>query len=147
MPGWESYRRRDIRQFKKTDVVNARGAPDVRLGVEYAKGRRCGQHRICGNLAWQDAKLLVEFRNSFMHFKPAWDHETDIHDGTLVKRLKLKMPVHRAYEIGFQFPYGFMTYDCTKWSLLTVLAFSAYFSTLLGLKDRFIGANLDYSLA
>jgi hypothetical protein len=41
---------------------------------------------------WDNAKLLVKFRNSLMHFKPAWDHE-EIHSGTLVTALKSKIPV------------------------------------------------------
>ena len=35
-----------------------------------------------GDQYWNDAKLLVSFRNSFMHFKPAWDYD-GIHDGAL----------------------------------------------------------------
>ena len=32
-----------------------------------------------------------------MHFKPAWDYE-DIHDGNLVKGLKTRIPIYRAYK-------------------------------------------------
>jgi hypothetical protein len=95
---------------------------------------------------WQDAKLLVEFRNSFMHFKPAWSYEATTHDGSLVKRLKGKIPIYRAYRANFQFPYGFLTYGCAKWSVETVLAFSADFSAALGVKDRFAAGHLDFSL-
>jgi hypothetical protein len=28
-----------------------------------------------GSAPWQDADLLVRFRNSFMHFKPSWDRD------------------------------------------------------------------------
>ncbi len=94
-----------------------------------------------GTAAWDNAKLLVSFRNSFMHFKPAWDHEKDIHEGALVGRLKTKIPIYRAYASNFQFPYGFMTYGCAKWAVESVLAFSASFTALLRVKDRFIGTH------
>jgi hypothetical protein len=67
-----------------------------------------------GNAGWQDAKLLVNFRNIFLHFKPAWDHEAAIHDSDLVKALKKKVPIYRAYESEFRFPHGFLTYGCAK---------------------------------
>jgi hypothetical protein len=97
-------------------------------------------------LSWEDARLLVEFRNTFMHFKPAWDDEEEIHEGDLVRKLKAKIPVARAYENRFQFPLGFITYGCAKWSIGTVLAFSANFSELLGVKDRFVDEHLDFTL-
>jgi hypothetical protein len=99
-----------------------------------------------GNKYWNDAKLLVRFRNSFMHFKPAWDYE-DIHDGALVRGLKTRIPIYRAYKDNFQFPYGFLTYDCAKWSVQSVLAFSAHFCALLGVKDRFSAAHLNFALS
>lgn len=94
---------------------------------------------------WNDAKLLVKFRNSFMHFKPAWDYE-DVHDGALVRSLKARVPIYRAYKESFQFPYGFLTYGCAKWSVQTVLAFSANFCALVGVKDRFSAAHLNFAL-
>jgi hypothetical protein len=96
--------------------------------------------------SWVDAKLLVSFRNSFMHFKPAWDREKDTHDGSLVRKLKTKIAVYSAYRSSFMFPYGFMTYDCAKWSVQSVLCFSERFNSLVGLKDRFSSQNLDISL-
>jgi hypothetical protein len=38
-----------------------------------------------GKEAWHNAKLLVKFRNEFMHFKPSWDSD-DVHSGGLVAR-------------------------------------------------------------
>ena len=55
-----------------------------------------------------------------MHFKPAWDYE-DIHDGNLVKGQKTRIPIYRAYKDRFQFPYGFLTYGCAKWSVQSFL--------------------------
>ena len=98
-----------------------------------------------GNIYWCDAKLLVSFRNSFMHFKPAWDYE-DIHGGALVRGLKARIPTYRAYKDSFQFPYGFLTYGCTKWSVQSVLAFSGHFCGLLGVKDRFSATHLNFAL-
>jgi hypothetical protein len=99
-----------------------------------------------GTAAWKDAKLLANFRNSFMHFKPAWDHEKATHDSDLVKALKSKVPVCPAYQSNFQFPYGFMTYGCARWSVQSVPAFSSEFSTLLGVKDTFVAPGLNFTL-
>ncbi|WP_140887077.1 hypothetical protein [Muricoccus nepalensis] len=88
-----------------------------------------------GEAAWQSAELLVKFRNALMHFKPAWDHEKDVHDGKLATALRNKIPTHPAYQTSFQFPHGYMTYGCARWSVLGVLAFSKAFSALLGVND------------
>jgi hypothetical protein len=98
-----------------------------------------------GSLAWQDADLLVKFRNSFMHFKPAWDHDS-IHTGKLTEGLKSRIKVVGSWHGNFLFPYGFMTYDCAKWSVSTVLAFSHSFSLLLGVHDKFAGVHSDFRL-
>lgn len=92
-----------------------------------------------GSLAWQDAALLVRFRNALMHFKPAWDSETDIHDGKWVRTLKAKVPISPGYQSNFMFPYGFMTYGCAKWAVQSSKAFAAQFSSLIGVPDRFAG--------
>jgi hypothetical protein len=98
-----------------------------------------------GNTYWNNAKLLVNFRNYFMHFKPAWDYE-DIHDGPLARGLKVRIPIYRAYKDNFEFPYGFLTYGCTKWSVQSVLAFSDHICALLGVKDKFSAAPLNFAL-
>jgi hypothetical protein len=80
-----------------------------------------------------------------MHFKPAWDYE-DIHDGPLARGLKVRIPIYRAYKDNFEFPYGFLTYGCTKWSVQGVLAFSDHICALLGVKDKFSAAPLNFAL-
>ena len=89
-----------------------------------------------GTEQWHNAKLLVKFRNEFMHFRPSWDDD-DIHTGDFVGAMRRKVPVVEAYKAKFLFPYGFMTYGCAKWSVQTVQNFSAEFSDLLGVKDKF----------
>lgn len=101
---------------------------------------------VTGNAIWNDAGNLVAFRNYFMHFKPAWDHETAIHDSKLVNSLKPRISISPGYKESFMFPYGFMTYGCAKWSIETVLAFSAQYSQLIGVNNRFSTPHLDYSL-
>jgi hypothetical protein len=94
---------------------------------------------------WKDAKHLVSFRNHFVHFRPAWDYE-EIREGGFVQALKDKITVYRAYEKKFQFPYGFKTYGCAKWSVSTVLAFSKSFTGQMGLTERLVGNHFDFSL-
>jgi hypothetical protein len=90
---------------------------------------------------WEDAALLFKFRNKFVHFTPAWDHETKVHDGDIVKDLKGKVPVSPAYQSVFMFPYGFLTYGCAKWAVETARNFASDFSVLVGVKDRFAGGS------
>jgi hypothetical protein len=40
-----------------------------------------------GSYPWQNADLLVRFRNRFMHFRPSWDTD-DIQNDNLVKELR-----------------------------------------------------------
>lgn len=115
-------------------------------------GNAMGKYRKLGLLldktpvtdspAWQNADLLFRFRNSFMHFKPAWDSETDIHDGTLVRGLKNRVPITPAYQSNFMFPYGFLTYGCAKWAVESARTFSAEFCGLIVVKDRFAGGTV-----
>jgi hypothetical protein len=98
-----------------------------------------------GNSAWENAGFLVELRDSFMHFRPAWDQD-GIHSGKLAKFLRNKVPVASAFEKDFRFPHGLMTYGCAKWAVQSVLAFSSEFSALLNVKDRFTPSHIDFSL-
>lgn len=98
-----------------------------------------------GTPAWQSARLLVRFRNEFMHFKPAWDDE-DIHTGDFVVRMRSRVRTVDAYERNFMFPYGLMTYDCARWAVTSVLAFSAEFAGFIGVKNRFTLPGLDFTL-
>jgi hypothetical protein len=98
-----------------------------------------------GTEPWHNAKLLVRYRNEFMHFRPSWDDE-DIHSGVFVEELKRKMPVVAAYERAFMFPYGLMTYGCAKWAVQTVLEFCSDFAKLLDVRDRFTTPGGDFNL-
>jgi hypothetical protein len=37
-----------------------------------------------GSAVWQNADLLIRFRNFFVHFKPSWDHEIGVLGGQAV---------------------------------------------------------------
>jgi hypothetical protein len=99
-----------------------------------------------GGPSWQDAQSLVDFRNKLMHFKPAWHRAGETNEDRLVKTLKPKVPIARGYEINFQFPNGFMTYGCAKWAVRSFLAFSAYYNSLMDLKDKLIPFHADLVL-
>jgi hypothetical protein len=98
-----------------------------------------------GAEGWGNAALLIKFRYEFMHFRPSWDSD-DIHDGKLVERLRIKVPVVKAFKGKLLFPHGFMTYGCAKWAVQTVLTFSAEFTEVLGVNDRFTLPGLDFNL-
>lgn len=99
-----------------------------------------------GESPWQEAQLLTNFRNYFMHFRPTWDHG-DEPKHKLFNGLKAKIPISRTYRSSsHQFPHGFMTYGCAKWSVFSVLAFSRSFTALLGVNDTFADPLFDFSL-
>lgn len=91
---------------------------------------------------WDNAELLVQFRNSFMHFKPSWDATN--HD--LVAKLKRILPIVPAYQKIITFPYAFMTYGCAKWAVDTVFKFSSEFTAGICIKDTFSQPHLDFAL-
>jgi hypothetical protein len=130
------------------------GLKDARLGNSTDRYRELaslvGKQVTTGNAVWEQAGYLVEFRNVFMHFKPAWSHEEDVHDSPLVKALKSRVTVAPGYRDHggnkFQFPYGFMTYGCARWSVQTVLDFSKSYAAISGVRDRFADSPNDYAL-
>ncbi|MCA3312148.1 MAG: hypothetical protein ING24_09645 [Roseomonas sp.] len=136
------------------DILDGRGTaqPDdaqkecLREQLQKRGGKaidRCGQVlRALGiepgrdRSEWDEADLLRELRNGFIHFRPAWDHE-GVHDSKWVKQLKLRVPVYPPYAERFQFPYGFITYGTAKWAITTALNFTAHVTSLLGVPNRF----------
>ena len=47
---------------------------------------------------------------------------------------------------AFFFPHSFMTYECAKWAVQTVLNFSRVFSQEVGVQERFAVPHLDWTL-
>ena len=80
-----------------------------------------------------------------MYFRPTWDDD-EVHDGKFFKGMRSKVPVVEAYKNNFIFPFELMTYECSKWAIETALGFSAGFSKLTGLNDRFASPDLDTNL-
>jgi hypothetical protein len=129
---------------------------DVKDSLRDLKGDRSGYtlgrysklaaflgNKVPPDQARDGADTLIKFRNAFIHFKPAWDKEADVHDGTLVQRLKAaQVPISPPYQRGgFMFPYGFMTYGCAKWCVESARRFSAEFANLIGVADRLAGGE------
>ncbi len=98
-----------------------------------------------GISTWEDAKLLITFRNHFMHFRPAWGDD-DIHSKGFVEQMKMKVGVVDAYKNYFIFPYGLMTCECAKWAVSTALGLSTEFSKQAGVVDRFALPHLNTNL-
>jgi hypothetical protein len=91
-----------------------------------------------GRQPWQDTTTLVSFRNYFLHFKPVWDPGDGSHERKLAAALKSKFDLARPYKnVQFMFPHALLTYECAKWSVQTILAFSKSISDILGVTDRF----------
>ena len=78
-----------------------------------------------GQYPYQDADTLIQLRNALMHFKPAWDTESEAH-ANLSRRLKnvkykfAPSPFFSAHEPVF--PRTWATHGCTKWAVETALA-------------------------
>jgi hypothetical protein len=102
-----------------------------------------GKVRDCRKDVWADACLLTEFRNLFMHFRPAMSDCDD--DKNFFTRMSEKVPVVEAYkDHHFGFPHALMTCACARWAVKTAKEFSADFSDVTGVADRF--ASLDPKL-
>jgi hypothetical protein len=119
-------------------------------------GNAVKRHRKIANLFnrkptetahWQNAWRLVQFRNAFMHFRPVFYPNSTEKHRDLIKELKDHVPMSKSWRAPeIQFPYSFMCYDCAKWSIETVLAFSTEFAKLLDVKDKFRLPGSDFSL-
>ncbi|MEY9726267.1 hypothetical protein [Bradyrhizobium yuanmingense] len=136
------------------DILDGSPAAQLMQEANNLKGARSGKTieryrtvaRLLGKTpqegpAWQNAGRLVSFRNAFMHFKPAWDTETNIHDDVWVMELRARLPISPGYQSNFMFPYGLMTYGCAKWAVEAARTFSAEFSLLVGVKDGLAGGE------
>ncbi len=100
-----------------------------------------------GTEPWYNATLLVAFRNEFMHFKPTIYVDGAEDERAVVKKLATKFSVSSAYKAQkVQFPYSFMTYECAKWAVRTVLVFSAYISKLVNVQDKLGQPGWDFTL-
>jgi hypothetical protein len=110
-------------------------------------GKICGKAPDAGSRIWQNSKLLIECRNEFMHFRPAWVSQSSDDDRDVVEELKNKVPLSTVFRGGsLIFPHSFMTYGFARWAVDTVLKLSAYFTTLLGVPDSFVQFGQDCTL-
>jgi hypothetical protein len=79
-------------QFQMDESHKKLGADlkDERSGNALTKFRRLAllmsRDPDTGTKAWENARLLIEFRNAFMHFRPAWNDDA-IHDAKFVRNL------------------------------------------------------------
>ena len=137
----QSYLRNNSESFGQVGV-NATGVRTYERLKELSRDRSGhAMGKQARSSAWLDAELLFRFRNSFMHSKPGWDDQTDVHNSKLMKELKTRVPVTPSYQSNFMFPYGFLTYGCAKWAVESARAFSAEFCALIDVNDRFAGSR------
>jgi hypothetical protein len=113
---------------------------DDRTGTALSRfGKLClylGTVPSMGCAEYENARWLTEFRNHFMHFKPAWDDD-GVHDNRLVRALKKKgIPEYGPYKTKFFLPYGFMTYGCANWAVQSAIDFSMHSSAAYGLPEH-----------
>jgi hypothetical protein len=100
-----------------------------------------------GTEPWYNAKLLVAFRNEFMHFRPTIYVDNVDDERDIVKKLSARLSTSKAYRSQkIQFPYSFMTYECAKWAVQTVLMFCREFAPLLGVQDKLALPGWDFRL-
>jgi hypothetical protein len=88
-----------------------------------------------GASVWQNARLLTQFRNALVHFKPSWSHEVGNHK--LSKALTIKVHQNAWFTKDNDFPLNCFSYDAAKWAIESVRTFSRDVSSKIGVKDRF----------
>lgn len=91
---------------------------------------------------WNQVNLLMEFRNSLIHFRPAWNHDTLTDKDLKNKLAESKIPIYEPCRD--QFPLSFMTYGTSKWAVRTALKFISDLAPVLDFRNRFEGK--DYKL-
>lgn len=85
-------------------------------------------------------RALISFRNTLIHFKPAWDD--DVHHKKVSALLDREFNKHAS----LVFPLGYLTYSGAKWGVITVRRFSAYYAQLIEVTDNFVAPWLDLEL-
>ncbi|CAJ1504174.1 hypothetical protein [[Mycobacterium] holstebronense] len=85
----------------------------------------------------ESVKVLVEFRNALVHFKPRWrEHGKDI---DLDKILKSKITSDLAYPAHMQpwFPHKPLSAKSARWACDTVIAFTRDWHSRMGMSGDF----------
>lgn len=95
-----------------------------------------------GSLAYQDASLLIELRNTLIHFEPEWILLRDDASGRRTghkfdEKLKGKFPPNgRAKPSEPFFPYRCLGTGCAEWSIAAATSFVNYFWDALGIRPE-----------
>lgn len=86
---------------------------------------------------YQFIKILISVRNSLVHYKPKWHDEQKEH---LILGKQLQGKFKFSPFVGGNapiFPMRCMTHNFAEWALESSLAFAAWFTTSVGVPNRF----------
>jgi hypothetical protein len=104
--------------------------------------RILGVSKQARKINWNQVSLLMEFRNSLVHFRPVWSHDVSTDSALKKKLIDSKVSIYKPCED--QFPLCFMNYSASKWAINTALKFIGDIAPVLGFVNRFEGQ--DYKL-
>jgi hypothetical protein len=80
--------------------------------------------------------LLINLRNTLVHFKPEWSHEDGKHK-KLMNSLQTKFPFSPYFQnVVVAFPHAIMCYGCAKWSVTTTVNYLTKFSELADIPNK-----------
>lgn len=88
-----------------------------------------------GDIAWQEAALLIELRNALTHFKPEWSDEADRHD-KLSRRLASTLAPSMFLPGEVLFPRSWASASTAEWSVSAVVRFVQAFEVAAGIESR-----------
>lgn len=87
-----------------------------------------------GASPFQDAAVLVEFRNALTHYKPVWRSSDDPYHLKPASSFRGRFELHpNAQQEKLSFPLVFLSADCAHWSLKTAAALVHSFFKNLGM--------------
>ncbi len=88
-----------------------------------------------GVVAWENVKLLNDFRNILVHFHPEWSGQSGPH--SKFSQIRSRKVKRSQFVVGPVFPHNFLSYSCVKWAVRSAIEFDAYYVGSLGLQSLF----------
>src|SRR5215510_4499026 len=87
-----------------------------------------------GHYPYQDADMLVAFRNQLVHYKSKWDDGTRLSSQAISKKFPLAPPAIAAP--GSAFPLPLLSAGCAHWASKTAADFIDEVYSKLGITER-----------
>lgn len=129
----------DLWDILWTEVERRPTLEKYELALDLKKQARFAKEDKSSSLfsAYKSACILIEVRNSLIHFKPQWDDEEKSHQHIAAQLLRENVQTSPFTGSTPIFPTEFMSHDMAKWAVKTSWQFTEAFSQKSGLKNKY----------